>query len=256
VIAEKAGLKIYDEDEFTVERINDILDAFAVGQRIIVRRATPVYLEADGKTLLLRSQAGTVGEFFEEKGVVLQEHDFANLPLGTKLSAGLRIKLTRVGYIVRAEEEVVPRPIRIIWDTSQPPDYERIQQEGRDGLKITTYKVKLHNGQIADKSVLQTVVLTQALEQVVVRGSYASGDVWAALRQCEAGGDYSRNSGNGYYGAYQFSPGTWTGYAPDPYKYILPHQAPPSIQDEAARLLQAARGWQPWPGCRAKLGLP
>jgi len=70
------------------------------------------------------------------------------------------------------------------------------------------------------------------------------------LRNCEAGGRYDRNSGNGYYGAYQFSAGTWRSLG---YKG-LPHQAPAEVQDEAARKLQARSGWGQWPACARRIG--
>jgi resuscitation-promoting factor RpfB len=75
-------------------------------------------------------------------------------------------------------------------------------------------------------------------------------DVWRRLRNCEAGGRYNANSGNGYYGAYQFSASTWRrlGYQG------LPHQAPPEIQDQAARKLQARSGWGQWPACSRRIG--
>ena len=78
----------------------------------------------------------------------------------------------------------------------------------------------------------------------------ASGD-WAELRQCESGGDYSDNTGNGYYGAYQFSLGTWQsiGYSG------LPSDAAPAVQDQAAQQLQARSGWGQWPSCSRQLGL-
>src|ERR1035437_9733498 len=78
----------------------------------------------------------------------------------------------------------------------------------------------------------------------------ASGD-WAELRHCESGGDYSENSGNGYYGAYQFSVGTWQsiGYSG------LPSDAEPAVQDQAAHQLQARSGWGQWPSCSRQLGL-
>jgi hypothetical protein len=74
--------------------------------------------------------------------------------------------------------------------------------------------------------------------------------IWQRLRNCEAGGRYDRNSGNGYYGAYQMSAGTWRslGYGG------LPHQAPPEVQDEAARKLQARSGWGQWPACSRRVG--
>jgi resuscitation-promoting factor RpfB len=75
-------------------------------------------------------------------------------------------------------------------------------------------------------------------------------DVWSRLRKCEAGGNYTRNSGNGYYGAYQFAAGTWRslGYSG------LPHQALPEVQDEAAKKLQARGGWGQWPACSRRIG--
>jgi hypothetical protein len=77
-----------------------------------------------------------------------------------------------------------------------------------------------------------------------------TGDLWARLRQCESGGRYEVNSGNGFYGAYQFHPRTWRGLGfPG-----LPHQAPPEMQDEAARKLQARSGWGQWPVCSRRIG--
>ena len=74
--------------------------------------------------------------------------------------------------------------------------------------------------------------------------------IWQRLRNCEAGGRYQANSGNGYYGAYQMSAGTWhsLGYSG------LPHQAPPEVQDQAARKLQARSGWGQWPACSRRIG--
>jgi hypothetical protein len=74
--------------------------------------------------------------------------------------------------------------------------------------------------------------------------------LWQRLRNCEAGGRYERNSGNGYFGAYQMSAGTWhsLGYNG------LPHQAPPELQDQAARKLHARSGWGQWPACSRRIG--
>jgi hypothetical protein len=79
----------------------------------------------------------------------------------------------------------------------------------------------------------------------------ASSGVWASLRRCESGGNYSDNTGNGYYGAYQFSLGTWRGLGfPG-----LPSAAAPAVQDRAAQELQARSGWGQWPSCSRQLRL-
>ncbi len=82
-------------------------------------------------------------------------------------------------------------------------------------------------------------------------GTSVAGGVWAELRQCESGGNYQDDTGNGFYGAYQFDQGTWNGLGYPG----RPDQAPPAMQDQAARQLQASRGWEPWPSCSRKLGL-
>lgn len=79
----------------------------------------------------------------------------------------------------------------------------------------------------------------------------ATSDDFARLRQCESSGNYSINTGNGFYGAYQFDLQTWRGLGYSG----LPSEASPATQDKAARELQASRGWQPWPSCSRQLGL-
>ena len=77
------------------------------------------------------------------------------------------------------------------------------------------------------------------------------GGVWAELRRCESGGDYATDTGNGYFGAYQFSATTWHGLG----FTGLPDDAAPAFQDEAAVALQARSGWGQWPACSRRLGL-
>lgn len=66
---------------------------------------------------------------------------------------------------------------------------------------------------------------------------------WAALRNCE--GSYTSNTGNGYYGAYQFNLQTWQSVGGIGY----PHQASPEEQDKRAQILYDQRGASPWPVC-------
>lgn len=71
------------------------------------------------------------------------------------------------------------------------------------------------------------------------------------LAGCESGGNYSINTGNGYYGAFQFNLQTWRSVGGAGY----PHQNPPNVQKEMATRLYESRGWGPWPSCSRKLGL-
>ena len=88
--------------------------------------------------------------------------------------------------------------------------------------------------------------------RVAVPGaSGAPAGVWDDLAQCESSGDWSINTGNGYYGGLQFSAESWrlvggTG---------LPHQASKEEQIMRAERLQALQGWRAWPVCSERLGL-
>ncbi|MDQ0679859.1 nucleoid-associated protein YgaU [Arthrobacter pascens] len=78
-----------------------------------------------------------------------------------------------------------------------------------------------------------------------------STSTWDALAQCESGGNWATNTGNGYTGGLQFSASTWaayggTGSAAD---------ASREQQIAVAEQVQAAQGWGAWPSCASKLGL-
>ncbi len=84
-----------------------------------------------------------------------------------------------------------------------------------------------------------------------VTSGAGAGGVWLQLRECESGDNYRANTGNDFYGAYQFSQQTWNdlGYPG------RPDLEPPAMQDGAAMKLQAEAGWGQWPACAAALGL-
>jgi LysM repeat protein len=79
----------------------------------------------------------------------------------------------------------------------------------------------------------------------------ASGSVWDRLAACESGGNWSINTGNGYYGGLQFSLSTWRSVGGVGY----PHQAGKAEQIKRGQILQARSGWGQWPACRLKLRL-
>jgi hypothetical protein len=68
------------------------------------------------------------------------------------------------------------------------------------------------------------------------------------LRVCESGDRYHVNTGNGYYGAYQFNRGTWHSLG----MHGRPDKAKATHQDKAAKKLHAKSGWAPWPSCARK----
>lgn len=82
------------------------------------------------------------------------------------------------------------------------------------------------------------------------RGDPNDPATWDQLAQCESGGNWSIDTGNGYYGGLQFSLATWQDYGGTGY----PHHASKATQITIGKKLQAAKGWSAWPGCARRLG--
>jgi LysM repeat protein len=81
--------------------------------------------------------------------------------------------------------------------------------------------------------------------------SGSGGSTWDALAQCESGGDWGINTGNGYYGGLQFSQGSWSAAGGSG----SPQNASREEQIRVAENLQNMQGWGAWPACSSKLGL-
>lgn len=99
-----------------------------------------------------------------------------------------------------------------------------------------------------------TVSFRQSTSQGIAAPAVVDGSVWDQLAQCEAGGNWSVNTGNGYYGGLQFNAGTWASNGGAQYASSA-HLATREQQIAVAEKVRAGRGFAPWPACAAKLGL-
>ncbi|WP_086728118.1 transglycosylase family protein [Streptomyces carpinensis] len=81
----------------------------------------------------------------------------------------------------------------------------------------------------------------------------ADGGVWDRIAQCESGGNWHINTGNGYYGGLQFAAGTWRAYGGTAYAPTA-DQASRAQQIAVATRVQQAQGWGAWPVCSARAG--
>ncbi|MFB9604208.1 transglycosylase family protein, partial [Streptomyces roseofulvus] len=84
--------------------------------------------------------------------------------------------------------------------------------------------------------------------------SAASVATWDKVAQCESGGDWSINTGNGYYGGLQFLKSTWDAYGGGTYA-AYPHQASKMEQILIGEKVLAAQGEGAWPTCGPRAGL-
>lgn len=93
-----------------------------------------------------------------------------------------------------------------------------------------------------------------AVAALAPTASAAPDSDWDRLAECESGGNWAANTGNGYYGGLQFHPQTWTGFGGGEFASRA-DLASREQQIAVAERVLASQGWGAWPACSAKLGL-
>ncbi|MEX2006876.1 MAG: G5 domain-containing protein [Candidatus Saccharimonadales bacterium] len=257
VAAQAAGVNLYPEDNVRFEQGS--VSENVIGEKVVIERATPVNLKLYGQELVVRSHKKTVGELLSEKGVKPAEGDTIEPALNTAISANMTISLIRNGIQVITVEETIAAPTQTVNDARLSFGATAVRQDGVPGKRVVTYKIETRSGREISRERLQVTVISNPVPRILAVGAAefaGSLQTWLLkLRQCEAGGNYQINTGNGYYGAYQFASSTWnslnTGYA-------RADLAPPSVQDRAV-IINTNRSSgglaTQHPGCYKKLGL-
>jgi hypothetical protein len=99
-----------------------------------------------------------------------------------------------------------------------------------------------------------TAVAGLTVGMVSAPADAATNRSWNRLAQCESGGNWHINTGNGYYGGLQFSPSTWRGFGGGHFASSA-HRASRRAQIAVAQRVLRGQGWGAWPSCTSQLGL-
>ena len=252
--------------------INPALDTAVGRDGIAVDIATPktVTIHAAGKKQNVTTTAQTVAGAFAAAKIRADGNDKLSVPLTAKLVDGASVRYIRV------TESDVTQKVSVAFETVRKQTSRldkgdtEIEVKGVKGVRTVTYKVVRHDGKTVSKKQTSAKVTKKPVTQVVLVGtkevpeeesssgggstpsaSVATGSVWDRLAQCESSGNWSMNSGNGFYGGLQFMLSTWRAYGGKGY----PHQNSRAQQIAIAQKLQASAGWGQWPACSRKLGL-
>ncbi|WP_197318691.1 resuscitation-promoting factor [Saccharomonospora sp. NB11] len=233
------------------------------GMRLEVKTEKTVTLFDGGeKPREVTTNAVTAVELLDELGLGLGKQDKIEEGEEFKLVDGAEVHVNRTGVATVKKTEAIEPEVETIEDDTLDKGKEIVEKEGKAGEKIVTYRVTKKNGKVIDSVELHTEIVREAEKKVVRVGTKVAvpniGDtsVWDALAQCESTGNWSINTGNGYYGGLQFNKQTWDAYGGTQYA-AYPHQATREQQiDIAERLRDANGGYGAWPHCSAKLGLP
>ena len=258
-IAKVANITLYPEDK-VVAHSGDLL-VHGADTVFEIDRATSVSLTLYGKQTEVRTHMATVGELLKEKNITLGKDDTLSLPASAPITNGMQIELWRNGTQTVSVDEEIGFTTEKIQDANRDPSYHEVKERGENGKKTVTYEIEMRNGVEISRKEIASVTAKEPKKQVEVVGAkftYTGGPLSEAqiqaLGMCESGMTATRNSGNGFYGAFQFMPSTWRTVAPAPYNQGMPHEAPLEAQKQAVQnLLSRSNIFTQFPGCANKM---
>jgi uncharacterized protein YabE (DUF348 family) len=211
----------------------------------------------------VRTTAVTIDQLLKELQAPIGPEDQVAPAADVKITNGAEVRISRTGVTVVNKAESVDPPVEQVQDPEMAKGTQEVMEAGAPGEKMVTYRLTLKNGKEVKREKLGEKVTKEAVKKVVKVGTKApanppisDGAVWDRLAQCEAGGNWAINSGNGYYGGLQFNASTWKANGGGEYA-ALPHQASREQQIAIATKVRDNRGgYSAWPACAKKLSLP
>ncbi|MDQ0732884.1 resuscitation-promoting factor [Arthrobacter sp. B1I2] len=245
------------------------------GSYVSISTPKTVSIVADGKVNTATTTAPTVGKVLEDSGVILGANDRTSQPANANVVNNMVIKVSRVDTSQTAvTSEDVPFQTVTAESADMLKGEKEVTQAGAAGKLERTFKLVLVDGREASRTLVSENVAVQPVTEKVTVGTKAkpapqpapapaaaaggantgaaapammNEAMWDKIAQCESTGNWSINSGNGYYGGLQFDIRTWIGagggaYAPNA------SLATKAQQIDIANRVYAQRGLSPW-GC-------
>ena len=243
------------------------------GLAILIATEKTVVIVDAGKKRRVSTTGQTLDDALAAAKITVDHDDKLSASPNARLVDGAKFTFTRVDIKTKTKK------VKVDYDTTRKKTstlnkgVTKIDRDGVSGVRAVTYKLVRHNGELVRRTKIKSKLIKKPVTEVVLVGtktatvrkkssgsssgsssdssSTPSGSVWDRLARCESGGNWSINTGNGYYGGLQFSLSTWRAYGGSG----MPHEASREEQIAIAKKLQADAGWGAWPACSSKLGL-
>ncbi|HET7529992.1 MAG TPA: ubiquitin-like domain-containing protein [Mycobacteriales bacterium] len=224
------------------------------GLSLQLRLPQHVTVLVDGRRKTSVTTAPTVRALLHDLHVRLRRLDKVNVPLARYPRTGLVVSVDRISQRTVTENLAIPFATKQIRTESLYVGETRVVRYGQPGLRVATYRITWRNRRLVGRRLVASQLRSRPVTQVEQVGTKprpqhspsADGLNWAALANCESGGNPRAVSSNGEYrGLYQFTMGTWAsvGGSGDPI------DASSSEQTYRAQLLYRRSGDSVWPVC-------
>jgi resuscitation-promoting factor RpfB len=239
---------------------------------IEIRSPKRVTIVHDHKKQTVTTTDATVRQLLTDLRIKVDQDDGLRPAFTAVLKNGQRIVVQRVVHKFLIERRSIGFSTRYQQDSSMYKDQSDVARDGKPGVAALKYAAVYLDGKLARKTRISRKVLVAPVSKVVSVGTKArpappppapaptsgsgsssappdtSGLNWDAVAQCESGGDWHINTGNGFYGGLQFDYSTWLANGGGQYASRA-DLASREQQIAVANGLYAARGSSPWPVC-------
>lgn len=229
------------------------------GLTMSVTMPKKVSVTLDGKTRQLTSVAPKVSGVLAELDVTRGARDIVAPGLDTPVTDGMKIVLKRV--VVKTEkatESVAYKTVKKD-DATLYTGETKVVTEGKSGKRAVVREVTYVDGKRSKSKVVSSKTLSEPVTRVIRVGTKSSSSgsggginlaraaMWDRIAQCESSGNWSINTGNGYYGGLQFSISSWLANGGDDFA-SRPDLASRAEQITIANRYYEKAGLSPW-GC-------
>lgn len=161
------GIGLNDGDELSCNKEDVVYE----GMEVVISRAFPVTVIADGETYNLNMASGTVADALNKAVVTIDDNDIISASLDTALTKGMKIKVTRVAYKERTVDEVLPFTTQKKNNANLYTDQSKTIQKGVNGRQNVTYKDKYVDGKLKESVKINAVVTKAATERILEVGT-------------------------------------------------------------------------------------
>ena len=234
------------------------------GLTLSVTTPKDVVVRADGKNRTVTSTGATVADVLSELNITKDADDRVTPAPTTAVTAGLKIAVLRVSATQVKATEAIAAPVTRKSDSTLAKGQTKTLKAGSAGAKIVTYKIVKVDGKVESKKAIATQVTQAPVAALVAVGTkvasapsagntsgaginLSNAAMWDRIAQCESGGNWSINTGNGYYGGLQFATSSWLANGGDDFAPRA-DLASRAEQITVANRYYAKAGLGPW-GC-------
>nr|WP_305852084.1 resuscitation-promoting factor [Aeromicrobium sp. CFBP 8757] len=216
------------------------------GMSLVVSTPKNVTVVADGQTKNLTTTEPTVADVLDEAGVALDADDEIKPGVDDYVQPDQKLRVVRIEKVEKVETVKIKYDVEVKDDPEALAGETEVLTEGKNGENRETVTLVYADGKLRDRVVVASDAVSKPVTEVVSRGTSRTppDSVWDKIAKCESGGNWSINTGNGYYGGLQFSAATWKSVGGPG----LPHENSREVQIKYAKILQARSGWGQW-GC-------